>query len=109
MKKKKTKREPWRLRWQYEPLKYAGLVHGDDKLVFTVGIRDRLYYIVAVESSATDIDGILDSHGHQNLGTFKSRSRAQAAATRYAKSWWTKKTRAARCACKPIRRRRHRG
>jgi hypothetical protein len=102
MKTKTKKRAAWMPEWIMDVLEYGAVVRGKDKLVFAMTSRLGLYRLLALETDATSPDGVLDSHAHEWLGDFEDRERARACATRYAKTWWTKKVRAEKCACKPI-------
>jgi hypothetical protein len=65
------------------------------------GDEDGLFQVVALETSATGLDGILDNHKHQNLGAFP-----MVAAIKFAEDYankWTPAPIDDRCECTEIR------
>lgn len=91
------------VQWLCFPMYMALGIDGDRKLAITLQTVDgKSYNAIAVETTASGVQGILDSHAHEYLGegTITTMKRI---ARNYLRAWAAKReAQKPRCVCGPI-------
>jgi len=77
--------------------------HGNRSLAFTITPRLGKWLALAIEGkSEASVDGLLESHGHKNLGVFPAVSKAFAACEKFARAWMKARSAKLDCSCDEI-------